>query len=110
MARSMADLIFKDGAPDGTNYTREIHSQTEGYLGSITAEDNQWLNIFGVSLADHLTEPRTVEDYFTCKGKHHMTRWCLMWKPDDTPMILGYFVNQEAAERCLAYLKTSATL
>lgn len=108
--RPMSDLIFKDGAPDGANHTREIHSKTEGYLGSITAEEKKWLGIFGVSLEDHLTEPRTVEDYFTCKGKNHTTRWCLMWKPAETEMILGYFTNQEGAERCLAYLKTSDTM
>ena len=87
----------------------EIHSRKQGVLATVVADTVDGLGMDVVSLFDHLTEPRAVEEYSIVKLENS-TVWELLRSFEPSYVAaLGHPTDQAGAERLLEYLKSNAT-
>lgn len=93
--------------------TLEIRSRKHGLLATLVGATEEILRMSVVSVVDHITEPRNVENYAVGVNEHPETHiklsWELTWEvnPGDV-LLLGTATDQKGAENLLTYLKESA--
>jgi len=106
------DLQTKGGEEWNGCKTLDLFSvKAGGLLASIVDDANIGMNMQAVSIIDHITEPRDVDDYYVKELPCSTTpnQWGLFRKwPSGNDALLGCTTTGQGASNLLEYLKASA--